>query len=145
MKPLEEHLKDHLGRMIDRVDPLELAIYAGLAYAGYEVFKDWRGALIGPIGLKLATSPSEIAAASGVITLSGLGIGIALTGELGKQIAGALADAGLYSKAPTEINKVKTCQEGWTLMYDKTVDVYKCVPNWQVWACLILGDGKSVV
>lgn len=60
---------------------VEAALYAGLAYLSYEKMgKHWESAFFGPVALKLATSPNEIAAASGVIGLGILGV---LTGISG--------------------------------------------------------------
>jgi len=37
----------------------ELAMYSGVAYMGARAFEDWKGAIAGMVGLKLATTPSS--------------------------------------------------------------------------------------
>jgi hypothetical protein len=76
-KSLPESLRGHLGTLLDNATPktaVDAAINAGLAYLGFEVFGDWKGALVGPIALKLATADSEIGAAAGVAALGILGL-----------------------------------------------------------------------
>lgn len=73
-KFLEESLREHIGKAVDRMDPVDGLLYGAVAYVGYDLTKDWKGALIGPIALKLATSPSEIAAVAGIAALGSLGL-----------------------------------------------------------------------
>ena len=75
--PELKHVTDHIGKVIDNsklTDFIEFFIYAGLAYVGAEKLKDWRGALIGPIGLKLATSMNIVAGTAGIAILGVLGL-----------------------------------------------------------------------
>lgn len=71
------HVTDHIGHVLDnsRVsDFIDVFLYGGLAYLGTEVVHDWRGALIGPIGLKLAQSQNEISGLAGLGILATLGL-----------------------------------------------------------------------
>lgn len=80
VKKPREKLEKGLDKIIEWLkkqnpkDLAELTLMGGLAYAGYQVTKDWKGTLIGPIGLKLAQTdgiPSQIA---GLTTLAVLGL-----------------------------------------------------------------------
>jgi len=77
-KEWDESIAEHIGKFIDRMtvkDVEELLLNAGLAYAGYQLYKDWKGLLHGPIALRLArtwggTPPiSQIAGVAGLLTL----------------------------------------------------------------------------
>jgi len=60
--PEIQRITDHIGKFIDRVDPKgisDLALAAGVSYMGYKTFgNDWKGAVVGLTGLKLAQVPS---------------------------------------------------------------------------------------
>ncbi len=73
-KPLEMRLMELLENASKTINPVDAFVNAGLAIAGYQVMKDWKGLLIGPIGLKLAQSQSIVASTSGVVTLALLGL-----------------------------------------------------------------------
>ena len=58
-------------------DLVDAALNVGLAYAGYETFKDWKGALLGPVSLKLAQTSGgtpPVAQIAGVAGLSLIGV-----------------------------------------------------------------------
>ena len=71
-----ERLAKHLGKIADNTsfkDIQEIALNAGLAFAGYEAFHNWKGALLGPVSLKLATTQGgtpPVAQITGVAGLS---------------------------------------------------------------------------
>lgn len=73
-KALERSVKDHIGKLIDRVEPIDAFINIGLAYLGYEAFHTWKGALIGPIAYKLATTQGGTPPVSQISGLAILGI-----------------------------------------------------------------------
>lgn len=79
-----ERMGLHIGKMVDKTSLKELGelvLNIGLAYAGVEAFKvgdkrQWQHALIGPIGLKLATAPAgtpPVAQTAGLAILASLG------------------------------------------------------------------------
>jgi len=75
--PEWKHVTDHVGKVIDNSNlsqVIEALLYGGLAFQGASVMKDIRGAIIGPIGLKLAMSANIVSGASGVAILAGLGL-----------------------------------------------------------------------
>lgn len=135
-KPLEESLKEHLGRIIDRVDPIDAALYGGLYAIGYDIFKDARAAMLGPISLRLATSPNEIAAASGLIGLASLGV----IGTLGlTNLVEAIKGGADFMGNPIAYNihpmapGYERCKDGYTLMLSPLdPNVYTCCQNWAV-------------
>ena len=55
-------------------DLAEVALMGALAYAGYQTFKDWRGALLGPVSLKLATTTGGTPPAAQIAGITGLGM-----------------------------------------------------------------------
>ena len=72
--PEFEHVSAHIGKAIDSGKIIDYLLYGGLAYAGYELFQDWKGALFGPVALRLAQSGNLAAGASGVAGLLLLGV-----------------------------------------------------------------------
>lgn len=83
-KEWEKSIATHIGKFIDGMkenDLMDLCLNAGLAYAGYETFKDWKGLLFGPISLKLATTSGggtpPVAQIAGVAGLLSLGLSFA--------------------------------------------------------------------
>lgn len=75
-------------------DLAEVALMGGLAVAGYEAFKDWRGALLGPVSLNLATAPAGTPPVSQIAGLAGLSILGVACGGLG------------YKPSETLLNKI---------------------------------------
>lgn len=73
---------------------LEAALYLGLAYVGAKEFGDWKGALYGPICLKMATSGSEVAAAAGLVGLVSLGVMAAVPDDWLQQLASFFSAEG---------------------------------------------------
>lgn len=77
--PLDS-IMTHLGLAVDKMklnDWADLGIIGALAYLGYDLSKDWRGMLIGPIGYKLATTMGgtpPVSQIAGLTTLAVLGI-----------------------------------------------------------------------
>ncbi len=60
---------------IDRLEKILSAITKmGVAYAGFNAVKHPMGAIVGLTALKLATSPNDVASATGAATLAGLGV-----------------------------------------------------------------------
>jgi len=107
-KEWEESIATHIGKFIDKLtlkDVTEAALMGGLAYLSYEEF-GLKGALIGPIALKLALAPA------------GLGIPVSQTaGLLG------LASLGLAMQQPPDIVEPtgpegQTCPEGYKLSHN---------------------------
>lgn len=75
--PDVRYIADHVGHVIDNSrisDFIDAALYGGTALLGMQVTGDIRGALIGPIGLKLATSMNIVAGTAGVSILGVLGL-----------------------------------------------------------------------
>lgn len=79
-KEWEESIATHIGKFIDRLtmkDLIELGLMGGLAYAGYKEF-GLEGALIGPVSLKLATTPGgmglPVSQTAGLLGLVSLGL-----------------------------------------------------------------------
>lgn len=75
--PEGKHIADHVGHIVDHSSTSEVIdafINLGLAYQGVIVSKHILGALIGPIGLKLATARNEVAGLAGVSVLAALGV-----------------------------------------------------------------------
>jgi len=75
--PEATHITDHAGHIIDNSNVSQLVealLYLGTAYVGVEATGDIRGALIGPIGLKLASSMNLAAGTAGVLVLTTLGL-----------------------------------------------------------------------
>ena len=54
-----ERIAKHIGEFIkEKGDKIpDLALYTGLAFLGARAFRRWEGALVGMLGLKLATTP----------------------------------------------------------------------------------------
>jgi len=121
--PELKHITDHAGHIIDNSkisDLLDVLINFGLAWAGVETFRDWKGALVGPIALKLATSMNIVAGTAGVATLGVLGFAYA---------------AGRGPEEPPQTPSVGPftpgeCPEGYTLMI--RMGGYHCVVNHEV-------------
>lgn len=75
-------------------DLAELALMGGLAYAGYERWHHWKGAIIGPVSLKLALAPGGTWHVSQVAGLAGLvNIGCALDVNIPGLLEGSILDA----------------------------------------------------
>lgn len=75
--PEIERTTRHIGNIIDKSNVAQIVdalIYGGVAIQGALVMNDPRGALIGPIGLKLAQSPNLIAGGAGIAVLAALGL-----------------------------------------------------------------------
>lgn len=114
-------------------DLAEVAIMVGLAYAGYETFKDWRGALLGPVSLKLAQtsggtlSPSQIA---GIAGLSLLGVAIA-GGERFEQTYKVLTGEPVFRGVlPQEgPNGEPICPPGYKLVISRLAGGAACIPS----------------
>jgi hypothetical protein len=59
MSPELQSVTSHIGKIIDNSNLRDVAdaiIMGALAYLGFETFQDWRGAIVGPVGYKLATT-----------------------------------------------------------------------------------------
>ena len=87
---------------------LDITVNLGLAYLGYQTFRDWRGALVGPVSYALAKSPNIAGSIAGVGGLTILGL-FSVAGE------GIQHPPQEPMKAPEEIGG-QTCQQGYTLM-----------------------------
>lgn len=72
--PESKEITDHIGHAIDNGHIIDYLLYGSLALIGAQATQDIRGALIGPIGLKLALSGNDIAGASGILILATLGL-----------------------------------------------------------------------
>lgn len=121
--PEIQHITDHAGKIIDNSkisDFINVFLNLGLAYAGAETFKDWKGAFIGPIALKLAQSENIIAGTAGVATLGILGFAFAV----GRGPEEPPQTPGVGPFAPGE------CPEGYTLMIK--MGGYHCVIEHEV-------------
>jgi len=74
--PEFKNIGDHIGKIIDNSslkDVSDVAIMGALAYVGYQHFKSPQGALIGPLGYKLATTMGGQPPASQIAGLAILG------------------------------------------------------------------------
>lgn len=118
--PEIERVSDHIGRAIDRLPVVDTILNIGLAYLGYELTKDWKGALIGPIALKLATANNIVAGGAGIATLAFLG----LTGGGALEIVKSqwqMEEEALRSGEPLYNNPIvengrHVCEGGYLLM-----------------------------
>jgi len=75
--PELEHITNHIGKIIDNSNLshiIDAFLYGGTAILGIQATGDIRGALIGPIGLKLASSRNEVAGLAGCGVLATLGL-----------------------------------------------------------------------
>lgn len=137
--PELKHVTDHIGKVIDNSklsDFLDFTINAGLAYAGFRVFNDWKGALIGPIALKLATSRNLVAGSAGVIMLTGLGFCIGSSGiqefiqdpigSWNRDMEALMSGIPVYTEPTPE----GQCENGRVLMERQGVQI--CVDSWRV-------------
>ena len=136
-KDKNKELWEKLEKILEKSDKaFNLAINVGLAYAGVRVFNDWKGALIGPIALKLAQSDNLVAGGAGVVMLTGLGFCIGSSG-----IQHFLQDPmgswnrdmeALTSGEPvyTPPNEEGLCENGRVLMERQGVRI--CVDSWRV-------------
>jgi len=83
-----ERIARHIGKIIDNSnvkDVQEIALNIALAYAGYEALGDWKGALLGPISLKLAQTTGGTPPVAQITGVAGLSlIGLALLGQKSK-------------------------------------------------------------
>jgi len=91
-KEWEKSIATHIGKFIDNLtlkDVTEAALMGGLAYLSYEEF-GLRGALIGPVGLKLAMTPGgvgiPVSQTAGVLALTSLGLAMQQSPEIIKNI-----------------------------------------------------------
>ena len=77
-----ERLAIHLGKIVDNSsvkDIQEAGLNVALAFAGYDAFKNWKGALLGPVSLKLATAPGGTPPVSQIAGIAGLSmLGLAM-------------------------------------------------------------------
>ena len=76
LNPELQHIGKHIGKIIDNSslkDVTDVAMMGALAYLGYEHFKNPAGALIGPLGYKLATTMGGQPPASQIAGLAILG------------------------------------------------------------------------
>jgi len=77
-----ERVAKHLGKIVDNSsvkDIQEATLNIALAIAGYEAFHNWKGSLLGPVSLKLATTQGgtpPVAQITGVAGLSLLGLAL---------------------------------------------------------------------
>ena len=93
-KQWEESIAGHIGKVIDNLtakDVIEAALMGGLAYLAYQEF-GWQGALIGPVSLKLATTPGGVgfplSQAAGLIGLAAIGLAMQEPPEIVSPIEG---------------------------------------------------------
>ncbi len=100
LKDLSVSAREHFGKIIDNTNLqqwFDIGIMGGLALLGWDATDDPRGALIGPIGYKLATT---MGGTPPVSQIAGLGI-LALLGLLetgGEKIP--IGDTGLSVPKP---------------------------------------------
>lgn len=81
-KEWEASAARHLGKLIDRLDPMEVLTYLFAAYYGQNAFgiinpsieNRVYGAMYGMVGLKLASSNNAAAGAAGVTALAAIGL-----------------------------------------------------------------------
>jgi len=73
-KQWEETISTHIGEVINRGHAVDYLLNIALAYTGYSLTNDWRGLIIGPIALKLASAHNVVAGAAGVAALSYMGL-----------------------------------------------------------------------
>ena len=94
-------------------DLAELAIMGGLAYAGYEAFHTWKGALWGPVSFKLAQTQGGTPPVAQSVGVGGLAVlGLALGAD----------EQGGYKTPPIGPQKEfiltfgEACPEGYSLL-----------------------------
>jgi len=121
-KEWEESVSGHIGKFIDRInfkDIPNILMYGGCGYYGYKAFgNNIMGAIIGMVGLKLATAPAaethfsigsplfnvEVPISSqiaGLSILTAIGISNLFTGKRADDLLRRLGDLGEY-KPPVE-------------------------------------------
>ena len=62
-------------KLVDKLDVIpDIALKAGVAYSGYVAMQHWTGAIVGLLGLRLASSNNLAGGAAGVAILTGIGI-----------------------------------------------------------------------
>jgi len=81
----------------------DVGLNAALAYAGYEAFKDWRGALLGPVSLKLAQAGGGTPPISQIAGVAGLAfLGVSFAGSSLVNPSQRLKDALINRGVPLE-------------------------------------------
>ena len=137
MGPELKHVSDHIGSVIDNSRAQDLVnafLNIGLAYAGYEIFRDWKGALLGPISLKLATSNNLAAGTAGVVGLASLGLAAGAGKKLSEILLIDVPDPpeipGPGQTDPETGEPKGRCGENMTLMI--RMGALLCVPDDQI-------------
>lgn len=98
-----EELKKNLAFAVDKSDKvIDLGMKLGLTYVGYDVFEGHHtgagpyGSLFALVSYALARAPSEVAAASGVVGLAGLGLAKGVLPDLMSWVENSQAAIGDY-------------------------------------------------
>jgi len=112
---LQTEINRTIRALLSRVDPVDFAAYLGVAAIGYDVFKDWKGAVFGMVSLKLATSAGgmpPVAQVSGLAGLAALGlaefVGLPELVEIAEETVRPIMPGGYV---PTEIYEWKEVAE----------------------------------
>ena len=137
--PLES-LAIHIGHIIDNAsvkDLSELALMAGLAYYGGQVFGYPHGLLAGPVALKLATNPG-----GGALGSPAQVAGLAMLGYMGLNISGVKEDPTIFGNIPLVEEGLRCepplsdiyrggsvrCRKGYILHQDSAGNYTCCIP-----------------
>ena len=75
--PEMERIAGHIGRFVDRLDPIDTLVTVGASYMGYQFNNDISGAILGAISYKLARARNIVAGAAGVAGLTLIGASLA--------------------------------------------------------------------
>lgn len=70
-----QSFREHVGKALDRMDPLDTLLYSLAAYSGFNWNNEPSGAILGMMSLKLATVPmSQVSNVAGVTGLALIGL-----------------------------------------------------------------------
>lgn len=109
-KEWEESIARHIGKAVDRIDPLKAIIYGGLGYLGWKTFDNPFGALYGIVSFELAKSMNVVAGTSGVLGLVTLGLAQVPTSVL-QEAAEAVYPPSFEPATPEAAEKARECYE----------------------------------
>jgi len=85
LEPFLDRVGKHIAKIAENTslkDIQDIILNLGLAYAGYEALRDWKGAVLGPVSLKLAQTQGGTPPIAQIAGVAGLSlIGVALLGQ----------------------------------------------------------------
>jgi len=131
---IEDTILDYVGRFADRINAAEipeLIMYGGCGYFGYKAFGNtFLGAVIGMVGLKLATAPA--AATSFSINTPIFGVEVPVSSQIaGLAILTAIGVANIWTGERTDevIERLGNLSGAKPGEYDPVRQRYK-LPPW---------------